>query len=1173
MPRNRNKNLAKPETKIDISQKSAERLRSIFAASPDAITVTDLKGTIVDCNKAALEVYGSTSKQDLIGKSAFELIAKKDRKQAKENMMKTLKQGSLRNTGYVLLRKNGAEYPAELSASVVRDTSGNPTAFVAIIKDITERKEAEMTLRESQQKFERLFMRNPEAAFYADAKWHIIDINPRFTQLFGYAKDEVKGKRTFDLLVPKSRKQESAMLGRKSKTGYTYYETIRKRKDHSLVHVSISVAPIKVDGHLVGYVGLYKDITESKKTEEALSESEKRFRSVVDNIGIGISVISPKMEILSLNNQMKKWFPRVDVSKKPVCYKVFNKPSGKRVCYYCPTVKTLKSGRIHEAITNTPNGKKIINYRVVSSPLKDKAGKVIAAIEMVDDITERKQMEEKLKQYSRQLEKLVEERNSKLQESETRFGSVANYASEAVITLDKKGVIVFWNKAAENIFGYTVDEAVGKPITLMTPKHTYQNHQKSMRTMISKKNFGYAGKTFELIGLRKDKTEFPMELSFSIWKTREGNFFTGIIRDTTERKKMEEERKHYEEMLSALNSCGGKLNTARSLKEVYELTLDAMEWTLGFEHASFMIIDSGKLKPVHQRGYSAPLHFELPLDGTKKGITVRAATKREACLVPDVTKDEDYIKGDRRSTDQICSELAVPVMFEDQVLGVLNVESKKLKAFDDKDVMLLQILASHAATAISSLKKRDEIEKRISQQASLMKSSTEMIHSTELRQRLQAILDAIQGLGWRRVVLSVRDENLGITKPEDIVTAGLTDKEREFLWTNKQPGQVWAERFGPDYARFRIGEFYYLPWSDAFVRKKFSQGTVESHLSSEEMVDWNPDDLLYAPLRLADGRIVGVVSMDDPVDGRRPTSDSLAPLELFLHQAAVAIENARLIKQLNDANTQIQEYAGHLEVKVVERTRELIDAQNKLLKAERLAAIGELAGMVGHDLRNPLTGIAGATYYLKTKYGSKMSEKGKEMVKIIEKDIEYSNKIISDLLDYSRELRLEFTESTAEVIVKEAIAQVKVPKNIQISNLTQDTPKIKVDAEKMKRVFVNIIKNAVDAMPKGGKLTITGKALEDSLEIAFKDTGEGIKKDTLDKLWSPFFTTKAKGMGLGLPICKRIIEAHGGKISVESTFGKGTTFMVTFPIEPCLEGGEKVWVNMPESLLSTTTKA
>jgi len=231
-----------------------------------------------------------------------------------------------------------------------------------------------------------------------------------------------------------------------------------------------------------------------------------------------------------------------------------------------------------------------------------------------------------------------------------------------------------------------------------------------------------------------------------------------------------------------------------------------------------------------------------------------------------------------------------------------------------------------------------------------------------------------------------------------------------------------------------------------------------------------------------------------------------------------------------------------------------------------------MAAMVGHDLRNPLTGIASATYYLKTKLGSKIDPKIMEILELIEKDVEHSNNIITDLLEYSKEIRLWITETNLKFILKEALSLVKFPQNIQVLDSTKSKPKIKVDAEKMKRVFVNIIKNAVEAMPKGGKLTISSSESNGNLEVAFTDTGIGMPKDVLEKLWTPLFTTKAKGMGLGLPICKRVIEAHGGSISAESTVGKGTTFTVTIPIRPRLEGGEKIWVNMPESLLSTTKK-
>jgi signal transduction histidine kinase len=628
------------------------------------------------------------------------------------------------------------------------------------------------------------------------------------------------------------------------------------------------------------------------------------------------------------------------------------------------------------------------------------------------------------------------------------------------------------------------------------------------------------------------------------------------------------EKGHYKERLFALNSCGWRLSAAKRLDDVYELTLDAMESSLGFEHASFVTLNGDKLRFTHQRGYVTPLNFELPLDGTKGGITVRSVRSRRTILVPDVAKDKEYQRGNP-AVPPARSELVVPVIAEGEVLGALNVESEKLNAFGEEDVMLLEILASHAATAINNLSRRDEIQKRIDQQTALMRCSTEMIHTVDLRQRLQAILDAIRRMGWGRVVLSLTDNNFEVTRFEDIVGSGLTAEEQLYLWEHRHSGRVWQERFGPEFERFKIGEFYYLPWSDSFVQEKFSDGTVMSHLSREHMLDWDPNDLLLAPLRLADGRNVGIVSVDDPVDGKKPTKESLAPLELFLYQAAVAIENARLIQQLNQAKNEVQEYADRLEVKVKERTRELVDAQNQLLKAQRLAAIGELAGMVGHDLRNPLTSMAGAVYYLKVRTNERLGDREREMLETIEKAIVYSNKIVNDLLEYSRDIQLELSEAEPKSLLEDALSLIVVPQNIHILDRTQKEPRIKVDKEKIRRVFVNIVKNAVDAMPDGGELTVASMKKGENVDFVFSDTGTGMPMEVLNRIWSPLFTTKAKGMGFGLAICRRIVEAHGGKILVESLSGKGSTFTITLPVEPkTLDEQQTVWVNVPEHLRS-----
>ncbi|MEM2081002.1 MAG: CHASE4 domain-containing protein [Candidatus Bathyarchaeia archaeon] len=220
---------------------------------------------------------------------------------------------------------------------------------------------------------------------------------------------------------------------------------------------------------------------------------------------------------------------------------------------------------------------------------------------------------------------------------------------------------------------------------------------------------------------------------------------------------------------------------------------------------------------------------------------------------------------------------------------------------------------------------------------------------------------------------------------------------------------------------------------------------------------------------------------------------------------------------------------------------------------ERNKAIRELAAMVGHDLRNPLTGISSAAQYLKKKYGSLMDEKGQEMLEVIEKDVQYSNKIINDLLEYSTAIRLDLRETTPKSLVTEALSHVAIPKNIQLIDSTQDTLKINVDVDKMKRVFINLIKNAIDAMPKGGQLAITSENVNGNVKFVFADTGMGISEKHLKRIFEPLFTTKARGMGLGLSICKRIVEAHGGTISVESVQNKGTTFTITLPIEPKLD--------------------
>jgi len=636
-----------------------------------------------------------------------------------------------------------------------------------------------------------------------------------------------------------------------------------------------------------------------------------------------------------------------------------------------------------------------------------------------------------------------------------------------------------------------------------------------------------------------------------------------------------------QEKLAALNAYGRRLSKARSLEGLCRETLYAMKKILGFKFVDVLLVRGNRLELVCSIGLDSSQKLRLPLDGDR-GITVRAVRTGRSVYVPDVRKDEAYISA---GVHGILSELAVPIKLGDKVLGVLNVESEKLDAFDEEDKRFLEILASHVAVALANVERTTYLTNMSKRLENLLRGSAKIMEVKDVRGRLREIAKTIQKFGWRRVVIGRVDEDLN---RKELITVGLTREEIKLLRERQAPGHVWRERFGPNFDRFKIGEFYYVPWNDPWAREHVfgvppdmpmheavkRMKVVPSRLSEESMVDWHPQDLLYAPLRTPEGKIVGILSMDDPVDGRKPTRDTLAHLELFLHLATLIIENAELMERLEKARRELEAYAGHLEEKVEERTQKLVEMHEKLLRAQRMAVIGELAGMVGHDLRNPLTSIAGATYYLKKRLNPLGDERVSEMLNLIDKNIAYSNKIINDLLDYSREIKLDINETSPVEVVDEALASVEIPSTVKVVKQVSKKPRMKVDFEKLKRVFVNLIRNAVEAMPKGGTLTIKSFRRGGKVVLTVSDTGIGMTKEVLEKLWTPLFTTKAKGMGFGLAICKRFVEAHGGTITVESIPGKGTTFTVTVPLEPKIEeeGGEKVWLKMLESSLSTTTK-
>ncbi len=227
------------------------------------------------------------------------------------------------------------------------------------------------------------------------------------------------------------------------------------------------------------------------------------------------------------------------------------------------------------------------------------------------------------------------------------------------------------------------------------------------------------------------------------------------------------------------------------------------------------------------------------------------------------------------------------------------------------------------------------------------------------------------------------------------------------------------------------------------------------------------------------------------------------------------------------------------------------ESARKLKDSERLAAIGTTAGMVGHDIRNPLQAITGDLYLAKTELAETPETPEKkhtlESMEEIEKNVDYINKIVQDLQDYARPLNPKAEETDLNLIFERLFVKNR-PVDIKVEiEVAQDARKIATDSYYLNRILYNLVNNSIQAMPNGGKLTIQAYREANDTVITVKDTGVGIPKDIQGKMFTPMFTTKSKGQGFGLPVVKRMTESLGGTVCFESEAGKGTVFTVRLP--------------------------
>lgn len=251
----------------------------------------------------------------------------------------------------------------------------------------------------------------------------------------------------------------------------------------------------------------------------------------------------------------------------------------------------------------------------------------------------------------------------------------------------------------------------------------------------------------------------------------------------------------------------------------------------------------------------------------------------------------------------------------------------------------------------------------------------------------------------------------------------------------------------------------------------------------------------------------------------------------------------------------------------VERSKELADSKlytkhledkvraydDKLKSAERMAAIGQTAGMVGHDIRNPLQAIMGDLYLIDCDVAFLPEGENKtniqESIRSIQANLAYIEKIVEDLQDYAKPLNPCITCIDFKKVVEDVLLIVPIPSNLDVSvDIADDFPELATDFSMLKRVLSNLVNNAVQAMPNGGKLRLKGYKKDSIVCVEVEDTGIGIPEEVKSKIFQPMVTTKSKGQGFGLAVVKRLVEALNGTVSFESQVGKGTKFIISLPV-------------------------
>jgi hypothetical protein len=470
----------------------------------------------------------------------------------------------------------------------------------------------------------------------------------------------------------------------------------------------------------------------------------------------------------------------------------------------------------------------------------------------------------------------------------------------------------------------------------------------------------------------------------------------------------------------------------------------------------------------------------------------------------------------------------------------------------------LKSLIEQVTTYDSQLEKiYTDLKKKLEELSLLKKVSDALLQSKDLNKTLRIILTGVTAgevFGFNRAFIFLVNQKT--QSLEGRVGLGPKDEEEALrIWSKIKQDKITFEQMLENVllSEEEENELTVMVKGLSFSLQEKENILVKAvlekrsyNLKSEEISGLNPREVLnlFSPTGfmlipiLSENIPLGLLAVDNLITKNEIPEEDRIGLETFANQAAYQIENILLLQELKQRQKELEH-----------ATKLLRENQSYLLQAERWVDIGIIATTVAHEIKTPLVAIGG--YARRALKKSEQGKLGSHELEVILKETERLERITSEILDYSKATKLSYEKKDLNQLIRDALEVLKDKlkyNGVKLrTRLLLDTPIIEVDPKRIEQVLFNLIENAIEAMPQGGFLTVKTKKKEDFAIFEIEDTGCGINEENLQKLYIPFFTTKPKGSGLGLPVSKKIIADHSGYIEVKSELDKGTKFAVYLP--------------------------